>query len=129
MAKSAIRAGIEILMEEYGCTATEISKVYLAGGFGVHLLEEDAIVTGILPEEFRGKTQSIGNGALKGSIQYGLAYNKRWNSDETELETESGRMKAVENVKEIIKRTTNISLAEEQKFQEKYMKFMEFGVR
>ena len=108
MAKSAIRAGIEILMEEYGCTATEISKVYLAGGFGVHLLEEDAIITGILPEEFKGKTESIGNGALKGSIQFGMVN---------------------ENVKAIIKRTTNISLAENPKFQEKYLEFMEFEGR
>ena len=108
MAKSAIRAGIEILMEKYGCTANEISHVYLAGGFGVNLTEEDAIYTGILPEEFRGKTESVGNGAIKGSILYGM----------------EKQMLIDKKVESMIKRIKHISLAEEQSFQEKYLQFL-----
>ena len=111
MAKSAIRAGIATLIERYGCTADEVKQVYLAGGFGVHLSEEDAIVTGILPKEFQGKVQSIGNGALQGAIMYGMNRNK---------ETLNSYM-----VK-LIKKTQSISLAEEENFQGKYFEYLNF---
>ena len=126
MAKSAIRAGIEILMEEYGCEADEISHVYLAGGFGVHLLEEDAIVTGILPKEFKEKIKSIGNGSLKGSIRYGMEMKAGVNIDKAQCEKQRNRIQRKEKVQEIINRASNISLAEKQNFQEEYLKFLNF---
>ena len=55
MAKAAIRAGIEILMEEYGCIATEVKSVFIAGGFGRAINIEDILTTGIMPEAFRNK--------------------------------------------------------------------------
>lgn len=108
MAKAAIRAGVEILMEEYECLAGEIKQVYLAGGFGTNVSAEDVIITGILPEEFRGKIVPIGNGALQGAIKVGLMHRE------------------VQNREKIRKAATHISLAEHQSFQKKYLKYLEF---
>ena len=109
MAKSAIRAGVEILMEEYGCLAEDIKHVYLAGGFGTNVAIEDVIVTGILPGEFREKIVPIGNGALQGAIQVGIQVTIG--------------MRKIKNIKN---RTKNLSLAEHKSFQKRYLKYLEF---
>lgn len=103
MAKSAVRAGIEILMEEYGCEAKDVKHVYLAGGFGTKLSEEDVLKVGIFPEAWRGKIVSIGNGVLQGAIRVGK--------------------EKIDNVKKNIR---TISLAEHKSFQERYLKYMNF---
>ena len=64
LAKAAVAAGIQVLLEEPGLTAGEIDRVYLAGGFGTHLDPEAAAAIGMLPEELAGKTVSVGNSAL-----------------------------------------------------------------
>lgn len=109
MAKSAIRAGVEILMEEYGCLAEEIKHVYLAGGFGTNVVIEDIIVTGILPEEFRDRIISIGNGALQGAVKVGM----------TDREATILREKRIQEA-------ASISLAEHKSFHERYLKYLEF---
>ncbi len=123
MAKSAIRAGIEILMEEYGCKAKDISHVYLAGGFGVNLSEEDAVSTGILPGEFRGKTESIGNGALQGAVRFGI--EKMKNAESSDL-AGIRVQKINERIEDIVRKTQNISLAENTKFRKAYLEYLEF---
>ena len=64
LAKAAVAAGIQVLLEEAGLTAGEIDRVYLAGGFGTHLAPQAAAAIGMLPEELAGKTVSVGNSAL-----------------------------------------------------------------
>lgn len=68
LAKSAVRAGIEILLEENNAGCDDIEKIYLAGGFGHTLNLENAVTLGILPAEWRGKVESIGNSSLQGCI-------------------------------------------------------------
>ena len=68
LAKSAVRAGIEILLDESGKSYDDIKDVYLAGGFGHTLNLESAITLGILPKEWRDKIRAIGNSSLAGSI-------------------------------------------------------------
>ena len=48
-AKAAIGAGIEILLETAGIRAADLGRVYLAGGFGMHLDVVHAIAVGLLP--------------------------------------------------------------------------------
>ena len=67
LAKAAVAAGIEVLLEEAGLTAGEIDLVYLAGGFGSHLDPKAAAAIGMLPEELAGKTVAVGNSALAGA--------------------------------------------------------------
>lgn len=126
MAKSAIRAGISILMEEYGCTAEQIGHVYLAGGFGTNLSWKDVILTGILPEEFREKTEFVGNTALKGAVLAGCESLN--NNEATICFEDDNKYDTDKKVKGIIERTRNISLAENVLFHEKYLEYMNFPV-
>lgn len=69
LAKAAIRTGIELAAYELRLPLEEISRVYLAGGFGFHLDLESAYTIGLFPEEFRGKVTLAGNTSLAGAIQ------------------------------------------------------------
>ncbi len=67
-AKAAIGAGIETLLKTAGVSAGEISKVYLAGGFGMHLNIAHAIAAGLLPGFREEQVQVVGNTALAGAL-------------------------------------------------------------
>lgn len=75
LAKAAIRAGIEILLEKYGVGKEKIKRVYIAGGFGFYLDADKAANIGLIPSEWAGKIVSAGNASLKGAIEY-LAESK-----------------------------------------------------
>jgi uncharacterized 2Fe-2S/4Fe-4S cluster protein (DUF4445 family) len=65
LAKSAVRAGIETLIEEMGGRAPD--RLYLAGGFGQRLDADSAFATGLLPETVRSRVVPIGNSSLAGA--------------------------------------------------------------
>ncbi len=67
LAKSAIAAGIKILMKELKVTPSEISSVYIAGAFGNHVRGQDAIDVGLIPRVPTERIQFIGNAALAGA--------------------------------------------------------------
>lgn len=71
MAKSAIRAGITILMNRYGVLPDEISNMYLAGGMGHGLDIESAVSIGLFPKELADIAVPVGNSSLAGCIKYG----------------------------------------------------------
>lgn len=72
LAKAAVRCGIEYLVQEYGCTLSDVKHIYLAGGFGYYLDVNASIAVGLLPNEFADKTISCGNTALVGAAVYGM---------------------------------------------------------
>ncbi len=108
MAKAAIRAGIEILLLKAGISYKDISKLYIAGGFGFYLDVKKAAETGLLPKELVDKSIAVGNTALRGAAV--CLINK----------------KAKETMAEIAQTATEIPLALEEKFQEYYIDFMQF---
>ena len=61
LAKGAIAAGIRVLMSEAGITATEISRVYMAGGFGYALHDWSAGRIGLIPDGLWKKQIRAGN--------------------------------------------------------------------
>lgn len=65
LGKSALRAGIEILLAERG--VTEIDRIYLAGTFGNHLEPEDILKIGLVPPVPVERIRSIGNAAGDGA--------------------------------------------------------------
>ena len=69
LAKAAIAAGIQTLMEVSHTTCDQIETLYIAGGFGSHLNIESAVKIGLIPEELEDKVQVIGNAALAGAAQ------------------------------------------------------------
>ena len=99
LAKAAIRAGITVLIERYGCEYDQIQHFYIAGGMGYHLNIENATKIGLIPEELADKVVLIGNSSLGGSVKY-LRENRM-----EELET-------------IVKNCRTINLAEQDGFQD-----------
>lgn len=74
LAKAAIRAGAETLLESAGKSAEDITKLIIAGDFGYHINAENAELIGLLP-----KAKEIwqpGNSALQGA-QIGLYYPEK----------------------------------------------------
>jgi len=63
LAKGAIAAGIEILLNTYGAKVEDIDEVFLAGAFGNYLKPESACRVGLIPKELEGKIKGIGNAA------------------------------------------------------------------
>ncbi|MGI5849564.1 MAG: ASKHA domain-containing protein [Christensenellales bacterium] len=66
-AKSAIAAGVLALIHSAGLKPKDITQVYLAGGFGNYMDEENAITVGLLAGEFRKIIKNIGNAAGVGA--------------------------------------------------------------
>ena len=66
-AKAAIAAGILTLLERCGLTPAQIKKLYLAGGFGLHLHRGNAIACGLLPGFEPEQIEVVGNTSLAGA--------------------------------------------------------------
>jgi uncharacterized 2Fe-2S/4Fe-4S cluster protein (DUF4445 family) len=67
-AKAAIGAGIDTLLDVAGVPAGALERVYLAGGFGMHLEVRDAIAIGLLPGIRSEQVQVVGNTSLAGAM-------------------------------------------------------------
>jgi len=67
LAKSAVRSGIEILLDIAGYGYNDIGKVFLAGGFGHKINMDSAVALGLIPAALVGKVASVGNTALGGA--------------------------------------------------------------
>ena len=66
LAKGAIAAGIQLLLEQWGATREEVARVYLAGAFGNYIRRASARRIGLI--DFPGdKVQAAGNTALLGA--------------------------------------------------------------
>lgn len=72
LAKSAIRAGMETLIKEFGVSYDGISRLYIAGGFGQKINLEKATGIGILPRDLIDRTAAVGNSSLKGAVMAAL---------------------------------------------------------
>ncbi|WP_162300594.1 ASKHA domain-containing protein [Anaerosacchariphilus polymeriproducens] len=108
LAKAAVRAGIEILLKRFGVTYEQIDKIYLAGGFGYKIDIKKAILIGLLPAEFCGRIQAVGNSSLAGAVEY--------------LFDEEAGLK----IDKMIDVAEEISLSKDDDFNEYYMQYMMF---
>jgi len=63
LAKGAIRAGIEVLLEEAGLEAGQIERVVVAGAFGTYLDVGSALAVGMFPPLPRERFVQVGNAA------------------------------------------------------------------
>ena len=66
LAKGAVRAGIELLLRESGCDPESVERVLIAGSFGYHLRAESLLTIGLLPPQFAGKVEFVGNTSKSG---------------------------------------------------------------
>ncbi|MBS4894920.1 MAG: DUF4445 domain-containing protein [Gordonibacter pamelaeae] len=65
LAKAAIRAGIDTLMDEMHVSYDDVRRIALAGGFGAHLSAASAARIGLLPAALEHKVDLLGNAAGK----------------------------------------------------------------
>lgn len=115
LAKGAIAAGIDILLEQYGPGGADmVERVVLAGGFGYYLKAEDAGRIGLLPASLVPKVCSGGNMALAGAKRYGRQTDMAGRA----LQCPGGALKV------ILERTQVINLAEIKGFNERYVEAM-----
>lgn len=77
LAKAAIRAGINILLDEAKLDFDDIEYVYIGGGFGNFMNVESCLEIGMIPKELKGKILSIGNCAGFGAKKYLLSEKVR----------------------------------------------------
>lgn len=108
LAKAAVRAGVETLLLRYGIKKEEVSKVYLAGGFGYKLDTEKAIAIGMIPEEWADRIVAVGNSSLSGACKY----LKDENGDKT--------------IEKLVSISEEINLSADKEFNEFYMNEMFF---
>jgi uncharacterized 2Fe-2S/4Fe-4S cluster protein (DUF4445 family) len=69
LAKGAIHAGVEILLELTGTPPEAVDAVLIAGAFGSFLTIDSAIDIGLLPRLPRAGYRQIGNAAVVGAIR------------------------------------------------------------
>ena len=77
LAKAAIAAGIDTLLDEAGVTADDIDECVIAGGFGSHLNPASAAAIGLLPATLVPRIRTIGNGSLDGASMTLLDIDKK----------------------------------------------------
>ena len=81
LAKGAICAGIELMLKAAGVSVSEISRLYLAGGFGNYMDPVSAAGIGVFPAKLLDKITPIGNAAGAGAGKALLSENILFDSD------------------------------------------------
>ena len=82
LAKGAIRAGLEILLEEGGIVPGDIDEFIIAGAFGTYLDVGSAMTVGMFPELPRERFRQVGNAAGTGAQQMLVSGERRRVADE-----------------------------------------------
>lgn len=108
LAKGAIRAGIDILLEEFNAKPADLDKIYLAGAFGNYLRKENIMRLGVLPNVSIEKVESVGNTAGQGAKLALLNVDK------------------MREVEQIARKVEYIELSFRSDFSDKFMKEMKF---
>ena len=106
LAKAALRAGIDLLMEHAGLT--EINDVRLAGAFGAHIDPVYAMVLGLVPDAPLDAVRGVGNAAGAGAVRALVSGDQR------------------REMEEAVKRVVKLETAIEPRFQELFIAAMGF---
>ena len=93
LAKAALRAGIELLLQHAGIT--EVHDIRLAGAFGSHIDPVYALVLGLVPDCPVQQVRSVGNAAGEGAVRALLSVAAR-----REMETAVRRVEKIETATE-----------------------------
>ncbi len=106
LAKAALRAGIDLLIEHAG--SPEVHDIRLAGAFGAHIDPMYAMAIGLIPDCPIAGIRSVGNAAGSGAIQALLSRDKR------------------NEMQEAVRRVVKIETATEPRFQQLFVAAMAF---
>ena len=81
LAKAAIAAGIQTLLDDAGLDEDDVATLYLAGGFGNYIRKESAAAIGLLPPSMLERIESVGNTAGQGAAAVLLSGRARQELD------------------------------------------------
>lgn len=88
LAKAAICAGIDTLLETAGITPEEVDIFYIAGGFGRYINTASAAEIGLFPKELAARSKAVGNAAGAGASMLLLNQNLLAESDKLATKAE-----------------------------------------
>lgn len=108
LAKAGIRVGVLMLLEKENIDINHVNNLFIAGNFGNFTNPENMIKSTLLPKEFKHKIIFKGNIALEGAKIVVCSWE------------------GYNIVKEIVEKVQYINLAQQQKFQEDYVKAINF---
>ena len=75
LAKSAVKTGIDVLLQECKISIDNLDQIILSGGFAAHLNIDNCITIGLLPDIPREKFILKGNTSLSGALNFLLNKN------------------------------------------------------
>lgn len=102
-AKAAIYAGFSILLKQVGFSFKDVSKIYIAGGFGNYLDVEKAKTIGLLPDISPDRFIFLGNTSIMGAYLCLLSKKMR------------------KEAEDIARKMTYIELSISRSFMEEYL--------
>ena len=106
LAKAALRAGIDLLLEH--AALTSVDEIRLAGAFGAHIDPVHAMVLGLIPDCPIDSVRAVGNAAGSGAVRALLSESQRLEMEQT------------------VQRVTKIETAIEPRFQELFVAALAF---
>ena len=106
LAKAALRAGIQLLIEHAGFD--RIDEIRLAGAFGAHIDPAHAMVLGLIPDAPLDTVRAVGNAAGSGAVRLLLSAQQR------------------REVEAVVRTVTRIETATEPRFQELFVEALAF---
>ncbi|HEY5518878.1 MAG TPA: ASKHA domain-containing protein [Cellulomonas sp.] len=81
LAKAAVQAAIETVLDVAGRPPSGVAEVLIAGGFGSHLRPTSLAAVGVVPFEWTGRVTLAGNSALAGASAMLLSSDARNDAD------------------------------------------------
>ena len=106
LAKAALRAGIDLLLEHADCAAPD--EIRLAGAFGAHIDPKYAMVLGLIPDCPLEDVRAVGNAAGSGAARLLLSNEERT------------------TVEQLVQGIEKIETATEERFQALFVDAMSF---
>ena len=72
LAKSVVRSAIETLVKYCKIDYDVIDKLYISGGFSAKINVDNAVYTGLFPNELKNKAIPINNSSLLGTVKFAV---------------------------------------------------------
>ena len=125
LAKGAIFAGIQCLLNLAGITHDDLSKVYVSGGLGFYMDIKDAFSVRMLPKEISGKIVVTENTSLNGAKNLINSMNQSNTAASVNIDTIK-KESILAYYTAVKQRTDSYELANLPDFQKYYMNALNF---
>lgn len=121
LAKGAVLAGVQCLMEQAGIGSDDIKKVYISGGLGFYMDIKDAFAVRMLPESLKGKVAVAGNSSLNGARELLGTFGDKASDTVGQRQNEM-----IADYEALCRRTKSFELSNLPEFQSIYVKALDF---